>query len=70
MPRYTISAKFSPSATVTVTVIHLTTTVACSLEGFPSLSLGAETLTTPYSKMILAKDVPYCVIMQILTAKE
>jgi hypothetical protein len=70
MPSYTISAKFLPSAIVTVTVIHLATFAACLLESFPSLSLGAETLTTPYSRMILAKDLPYCVILQILTAKE
>jgi hypothetical protein len=72
MPRYTISAKFSPSAIEIVTVIHLATLAACWPESFPSLSLGAETLATSskaaqlvaqlYSRMILAKDIPYCVI--------
>jgi hypothetical protein len=72
MPRYTILAKSLPSAIETVTVILLATLAACLPESFPSLSLGAETLTTSskaaqivaqlYSRMILAKDVPYCVI--------
>jgi hypothetical protein len=80
MPRYTISAKSSPSAIETVTVKLLATLAACSPESFLSLSLGAETLTTSskaaqlvaqlYSRMILAKDVPYCVIRQILTVNE
>jgi hypothetical protein len=70
MPGYTISAKFLPSAIETVTVIHLATVAFCLLESFLSLSMGAETLTTLYSRMILAKDVPYCLILQILTAKE
>jgi hypothetical protein len=46
MPRYTISAKFSPSAIETVTLILFATLAACSPESFPGLSLGAETLTT------------------------